>query len=143
MQRAEREVTGLGDGQRGLDRLHVAHLADQHDVGVLAQDVLERALERLRVAADLALVDEAVLVAVLELDRIFDGDDVAVFVVLIRSIIDASVVDLPEPVGPVTSTSPRGRSHSSVTIGGMPRFSSGMMLYGTSRNAPATQLCCM
>ena len=28
--------------------------------------------------------------------------------VLILSIIDASVVDLPEPVGPVTSTSPRG-----------------------------------
>ena len=29
---------------------------------------------------------------------------------LITSISDASVVDLPEPVGPVTSTSPRGRS---------------------------------
>ena len=30
----------------------------------------------------------------------------------------ASVVDLPEPVGPVTSTSPRGLSHSLLTTGG-------------------------
>jgi hypothetical protein len=34
------EVTGLGDRQRRLDGLEVAHLADQDDVRVLAQDVL-------------------------------------------------------------------------------------------------------
>ena len=33
--------------------------------------------------------------------------------VLILSIIDASVVDLPEPVGPVTRMRPRGFLHSS------------------------------
>ena len=65
-------------------------------------------LNDVRVGADLALVDDAVLVRVQELDRILDGDDVAVVSVLILSIIAASVVDLPEPVGPVTSTSPRG-----------------------------------
>jgi hypothetical protein len=43
-----------------------------------------------------------------ELDRVFDGDDVLVRSRLILSIIAASVVDLPEPVGPVTSTRPRG-----------------------------------
>ena len=42
VQRREGQVAGLGDGQRGLDRLEVAHLADQHDVRILAQDVLER-----------------------------------------------------------------------------------------------------
>ena len=37
VQGAEGEVAGLGDAQRRLDRLEVAHLADQHDVGILAQ----------------------------------------------------------------------------------------------------------
>ena len=35
----------------------------------------------------------------------------------------ARVVVLPEPVGPVTSTSPRGRRLISSTIGGSPRLS--------------------
>ena len=40
--------------------------------------------------------------------------------VLILSMIEASVVDLPDPVGPVTSTRPRGFLASSVTTGGSP-----------------------
>ena len=59
VQRGEDEVTGLGRGERDRDRLQVTHLADQDDVGVLAQHVLERVLERVRVLADLALVDQA------------------------------------------------------------------------------------
>ena len=39
------------------------------------------------------------------------------------SIIAASVVDLPEPVGPVTSTSPRGRSARYRQTFGRPRSS--------------------
>ncbi len=70
------DVTGLGDGQRGLDRLEVTHLADEHDVGVLAEDVLEREFEVLGIGADLALVHQAVLVGVQVLDRIFDRHDV-------------------------------------------------------------------
>src|SRR3712207_6979516 len=42
----------------------------------LAQHVLEGAGERLGVFADLALVDQAALVAVEELDRVLDGHDV-------------------------------------------------------------------
>ena len=42
---------------------------------------------------------------------------------LISSIIAASEVDLPEPVGPVTSTRPRGFSVKSWTVGGRPRSS--------------------
>ena len=58
------------------DRLEVAHLADQDHVGVLAQRGLQRLAEALRVGAELALVDQAFLVAVQELDRVLDRHDV-------------------------------------------------------------------
>ena len=90
------------------DRLEVAHLADQDHVRVLAQRGLQRVGEAGRVRAELALVDDALLVLVEELDRVLDRHDVLFAVWLMTSISDASVVDLPEPVGPVTSTSPRG-----------------------------------
>ena len=77
VERGEDEVARLADRQRRLDRLEVAHLADEHDVGVLPEDVLERVLEALGVGADLALVDDAELVRVQVLDRILDRDDVA------------------------------------------------------------------
>ena len=64
--------------QRGLDRLLVAHLADEDDVRVLAQDAAQRALEGRRVQADLALVDDRLAVRVQELDRVLDRDDVLV-----------------------------------------------------------------
>ncbi len=74
---AKREVTRFGDRQRGLDRFQIAHFADEDDVGIFAQRVLERVREALGVRADFALVDDAALMAVDELDRIFDRDDVA------------------------------------------------------------------
>ena len=50
----------------------------------------------------------------------------------------ASVVDLPEPVGPVTSTRPRGSMHRSRKIFGAARSSSERMTEGMLRNtAPA------
>ena len=42
VQRAEDEVAGLGGGQRGRDRLEVAHLADEDHVGVLAERGAQR-----------------------------------------------------------------------------------------------------
>ena len=72
----EHQVAGLGRGQGDRDRLEIAQLPDQDDVGVLAQDVLEGVGERLGVLADLALVDQAALVAVEELDRVLHGHDV-------------------------------------------------------------------
>ena len=59
VERAEDEVARLGGLDRDRDRLEVAHLADEHDVRILAQRGAERVLEALRVLADLALVDEA------------------------------------------------------------------------------------
>src|SRR5438132_1295777 len=49
VQRGEGQVARLRNGQRRPDRLQVAHLADQHDVGVLTQGVLERGCEAVRV----------------------------------------------------------------------------------------------
>ena len=62
VQRAEHEVARLGGGDRGGDRLEVAHLAEQDHVGVLAQRAADRLGERRDVGADLALRDDRLLV---------------------------------------------------------------------------------
>src|SRR6266513_3138799 len=63
-----------------LHHLAVADLADQDHVGGLPQGVLERRFPGVGVHAHFALRDHAVLVRVHELDRVLDGDDVAVAV---------------------------------------------------------------
>ena len=61
---------------------------------------------------------------------------------LIWSSIAARVVDLPDPVGPVTSTSPRLRWPKVSTTGGIPRSSSGVIRHGISRiTAPTASRC--
>ncbi len=104
------EVAGLGREQAGLDGLEVAHLADEDDVGILPQRAAQRLGEGARVDRHLALVDDRLLVAVQELDRILDRHHVRAAVWLMWSISAASVVLLPLPVVPVTSTSPRSSS---------------------------------
>ena len=76
VQGREHEVTGLRRGQRGRDRLEVTHFTDEDDVGVLAQHVLQRVGEGVRVLPHLALVDQRALVRVEELDRVLDRHDV-------------------------------------------------------------------
>ena len=56
-------------------------------------------------------------------------------VVLISSIMAASVVDLPEPVGPVMTTNPRGLRVRSWSTWGSPRSSSCGIFIGMRRNA--------
>ena len=70
-------VPGVGGAERDAQRVHVAELADEDDVRVLAQRLAERLLEAGRVGADLELRDERVLGRVQVLDRVFDGDDLA------------------------------------------------------------------
>ena len=65
-------MAGLGGEQAGLDRLEVAHFTDQDDVRVLTQRAAQRLREGARVDRDLALVDDRLVVAVQELDRILD-----------------------------------------------------------------------
>ena len=76
VQGGEHQVAGLRRGDRGADRLEVAHLADEDHVRVLAQRGLQRVGEAGGVGAELALVDDALLVLVQELDRILDRHDV-------------------------------------------------------------------
>ena len=73
---AEDEVARLRGLDGDLDGLQVAHLADEHDVGVLAQRGAQRVGEAWVCAVHLALVDQAAVGLVDELDRVLDGDDV-------------------------------------------------------------------
>src|SRR5438045_20556 len=62
---------------------------------------------------------------------------------LILSIIAANVVLLPEPVGPVTSTSPRGRSASCATTFGSPNSPNVFTVKGICRMTTDTQPRCL
>ena len=63
VQRPEDEMARLGSGQRGLDGLEVAQLADEDHVGVLAERGTSASPKLVRVRSDLALVHDAALVA--------------------------------------------------------------------------------
>src|SRR6185369_11118703 len=76
VQRAEHQVSCLGRLQRDGDGLEIAHFAQQHDVRIFTQRRAQRLFEGVRVFADLALIDQAFLVRMYELHRIFDGNDV-------------------------------------------------------------------
>jgi hypothetical protein len=76
VQGREDEVTRLGGLQRGLRRLGVAELADEDDVGILAENTAQRLAEAFGVEADLALVDDAAVIRMEDLDGILDGHDV-------------------------------------------------------------------
>ena len=70
------EMAGLGGLGRGLGGLGVAQLADYDHVRVLAEHAPKRLGERGGVETDLALVDDRAIVAVEDLDRVLDRDDV-------------------------------------------------------------------
>jgi hypothetical protein len=118
VQGGEDQVAGLGGGQRRGDGLEVPQLTDQDHVGVLAQHPAQGLGERVGVLTDLPLV---------MIDRLWSwrnsmGSSTVTMcsglVRLMMSISDASVVDLPEPVGPVTSTRPFRRSVKALTAVG-------------------------
>ena len=69
-------MAGLGRGERDLDGLAVAHLADEDDLWRLAERRSQSRGEGRGIAVQLPLVHGALLVGVQELDRILDGDDV-------------------------------------------------------------------
>ena len=75
MQRGEHELTGLGGCHSHVYGLIVAHLAQQYDVRGLAEHGAQRVEVAVGVDIDLALADDALLVAVQELYRVFDSDD--------------------------------------------------------------------
>src|SRR5690242_12993895 len=108
MQRREAEVARFGEADRGVHGVGVADFADQDHVRRLAHRVLQRLVVAVGVEAHFALVDDGFLVPVQEFDRISTVRMWPAELVLRWSIIEASVVDLPEPVAPTTRISPRG-----------------------------------
>src|SRR5690606_617167 len=76
VERAEHDVARFGGGDGGLDRFQVAHFADEDHVRVLPERAADRLREGGDVDADFALVDRRLLVVVVELDGVFDRDDV-------------------------------------------------------------------
>ena len=72
VQRGKGQVAGFRDAQSGFDGFQVAHFADEHDVGIFAQGGAKRVRKRMRIGVDFALIDQALLVIVQKLDRVFD-----------------------------------------------------------------------
>ncbi len=63
--------------QRRLDRLEIAHFADQNDVGVLTQCAPQRIRKRARVDGNFPLIHDRLVVAMEILDGVLDRHDVA------------------------------------------------------------------
>src|SRR5690606_11408137 len=82
VQRAEHQVACFSGGDGRAHGFQVAHFADHDDVRVLAQGEVQGLGKRVYVRVQLALVDQAALVAVHELNRVFDRDDVVVKVLV-------------------------------------------------------------
>ena len=104
---AEHQVAEFQGRQRQPDGFQVAHFAHQNGVRVLARSAERRAAANDSVIGpDSRWLIQAFRGLVHELDRVFDGEDVAVFGFV--EVVDHARQrgDLPELVGPVTSTSP-------------------------------------
>ena len=76
MQRTDAQMPGTRQRDSALHRFPVANLANQHHIGRSTHGAAQGTPERLRVQPDFALVDDALLVGVQELDGVFDGKNV-------------------------------------------------------------------
>jgi hypothetical protein len=78
VQRAEGQVSRLGDSQRRLGGLQIAQLADENDVRIFAQRGAQRLRKPVRIGVQFALVHQTALVLVDVLDRILNRQNVLV-----------------------------------------------------------------
>ncbi|KFB70231.1 MAG: hypothetical protein AW09_004687 [Candidatus Accumulibacter phosphatis] len=78
MQGGKYQVAGFRAGERQADGFEVAHLTYQNHVRVFPQSGAQGILEGEGVRTDFALVDQAFFRLVNKLDRIFDGENVAI-----------------------------------------------------------------
>ena len=130
MKRTKHEMTGFRGRQCKPDCIHVSHLTHQDNIWIFTQRRSQRCTETLRVAAHFTLVDQTVPALMHEFNRILKGQDVGLT-------IGIDVVDFPDPVGPVTNTSPRGRSASFLNKAGALIASSVSTSRGITRKAAA------
>ncbi len=82
MQRGEDEVAGLGGGERDSCGLGVAHLADHNHVWSLPERRPQRGREIRGINADFNLFDHAEVVGMFVFDGVFDGYDMAGFMLV-------------------------------------------------------------
>ena len=71
-------MTGLGEGHGVLHGLAVTDLAHQNHIWRLAQGVLQGGFPGVRVQAHFALRHHTIFMGMDKLNRVFNGDDVAV-----------------------------------------------------------------
>ncbi len=76
MQCRKDKMPGLRRRNGQLNCFEVAHLSDENDVGIFAQGRAQGPAEGLCMTSDFSLTDQAAVILVNELDRIFDGNDV-------------------------------------------------------------------
>ena len=110
-------MQGAEDQMAGHRRFHgqgngfqITHLADHDDIRVFAQGSTQGRGKAVGMCADFPVVDDTFLAVMDKFDGILNGQNMifADFIAFIDNR-PPRVVDLPEPVGPVTSTSPLGR----------------------------------
>ena len=79
VQRGKHQVTGFRSGHANLAGFDVTHLADEDDVGVLAECCPQSLGKAASIEADFALVDDRALVAEGVFDGVFNRHDVTGF----------------------------------------------------------------
>ena len=78
-------MAGFGEGDGVIHGLAVTDLADQNHIRRLAQGIFQRREPAVGIYADFALGDDAFFVLMHVLDRIFDGDDVILRVLVAKA----------------------------------------------------------
>ncbi len=77
MQCPKDDVTGFRGGECELNGFKIAHFADQNDIRVFTQRRPQGVGKRMGMRSQLALIDQALLRRVDELDGIFDGENMS------------------------------------------------------------------
>ncbi|MNV29859.1 hypothetical protein D3C71_1211050 [compost metagenome] len=106
-------MAGFGGGQRQAYGFQIAHLPHQNHVRVLPQRRAQGRGEAAGIAVDLTLVDQALARLVDKLDRVFNGEDVVMAMVI-------EVVDHRRQRGGFAGTGRAGHQHQ--TAGSVGHF---------------------
>ncbi len=75
-------MAGFRNIDGGLNRFDVAHFADQNDIGILPQHILQGLTEGGGVGAYLSLIHNRFFVLMDKFDRVFDRHDVSLMMLI-------------------------------------------------------------
>ena len=127
------QMAGLSRFEDNLDGFTVAHLTHQDDFGRLPHRRAQGVPEAGRIAVQFPLMHGGALVVVQELDGIFNGDDVVIFLAIDAIEQDRQSGRLARSGGPITSTIPSRRFATSVRCAGRRREEKSGMAVGITR----------